>query len=137
MERDRDRCPVLPTSTSGLRRRATRLGLMLAISGLAAACASPPPAPPVAMPGAPTLASAPPAPCAEEYRALLDLADLARRYGPSSGIFLDPLGDMFEQLDQCLSAAQDEARPARANLLEISSHAGPPGAGRNPPVMTP
>jgi hypothetical protein len=104
-----------------------RLGLVLATGALAGACAEPQAAAPAPMAPAPTVASAPPGPCATEYNALLDLADLARRYGPSAGLFLDPLGDMFDKLDQCMSAAQDAAQPARASLLEISARAPAPG----------
>lgn len=107
------------------------LGLLLAIGGLASACALGPPGPPRAPAAAKAsaFASAPPAPCAAEYSALLDLAELARRYGPSAGIFLEPLGDMFDQLDQCLMAAQGEAWPLHANVVEIGAR----GASAIPP----
>jgi hypothetical protein len=108
-------------------RRAPRLGLLSAVAGLAAACAQPPPPADTATaaPKPPLRASTPAGPCVEEYSALLDLADLARSYGKSSGVFFDPLGDLFDELDQCLSAAQGAAQPARANLLEISGPATP------------
>jgi hypothetical protein len=48
-------------------------------------------------------------PCAAEYRALLDLARLAQQYGTSTTIFLGPLGDMFDRLDEWLSATGDDA----------------------------
>lgn len=93
--------------------------LLPAISGLAASCA-PPPASPVATEKAPaSLTFAPPAACAAEYRALLDVADLARRYGQSAGIFSDPLGDMFDERDQCLTAARGDAWPPNASLTPI------------------
>jgi hypothetical protein len=120
--------PLNGNSSLGIWRhsKVAGLGLLFAFGGLAASCASsPPPSPSFALPMAsakpPSVASAPPAPCAAEYSALLDLAELARRYGPSAGVFLDPLGDMFEQLDECLTAARDGARPASAGILEIST----------------
>ena len=58
-------------------------------------------------------------PCETEYRAFLDLADLARHYGASSGIFLDPLGDMFEELDDYLSATGGTITPSERRLLAI------------------
>jgi hypothetical protein len=102
-------------------------GLMLAVMGLVAACTSPLPAPPTPVAQAslaqtPTpQGSASPTLCALEYRAFLDLADLARRYGRSAEVFLDPLGDMVDQLDQCLAAAQGSQRLLQTKRLEIST----------------
>jgi hypothetical protein len=69
------------------RRKFIGPGLMLAVMGLVAACTSPLPAPPTPVAQA-SLAQTPtpqgsayPTPCGLEYGALLDLADLARRYG--------------------------------------------------------
>jgi hypothetical protein len=67
------------------------------------------PAPPVrllapALP-APTEAlptEALPPECVSRYAGLLDLATLAARYGRSSGLFIDALGDMASQLSACL-----------------------------------
>jgi hypothetical protein len=87
--------------------RSATLLLSLAGAGLIASCASSPSLPSMADRQAAMAAAAPDFPCAAEYRALLDLAALARQYGTSTQIFLDPLGEMFNQLDDCLSAEND------------------------------
>ena len=110
-------------------RQLARLGLLLAASGLIASCTAQSPEPPPRTEK--TLASSalgPPAPCMTEYRALLDLADLARRYGPSAGVFLDPLGDMFGQLDDCLAAAQGEGSWLGADMVKIGTDGAATGA---------
>jgi hypothetical protein len=43
-----------------------------------------------------------PGDCTVEYAAVLDLAAIARRYGQSAAVFLDALGDLFDQLQECL-----------------------------------
>ncbi|REG52426.1 hypothetical protein B0G80_8978 [Paraburkholderia sp. BL6669N2] len=43
--------------------------------------------------------------CTVPYAALMDLAQLARRYGNSSANFLDALYGMTAQVDKCLSQA--------------------------------
>lgn len=103
----------------GFDRRIGRIagfGLLLGIGALTASCTSSS----SQSPAAPVIASAPAAPCAAEYNALLDMAELARRYGPAAGMFLDPLGDMFDQLNQCLETAQ-EASPGGNDIEEISA----------------
>jgi hypothetical protein len=89
-------------------RRPAALVLCLAVAGVTAACASSPPVPPVAARQSASSAAASRFPCAAEYRALLDLARLAQQYGTSTTIFLGPLGDMFDQLDDCLSATDND-----------------------------
>lgn len=81
------------------------LGLLLVAGGLLVACTSVPVNSVV-----PAMSLTPPPSdsqghCVVEYSALLDLADLARRYGQSAGIFLDAIGDMVDQLDACLSGS--------------------------------
>ena len=105
------------------------LGLLLAVSGLIASCAAQSPEPPPRTEKTPaSSALGPPAPCMTEYRALLDLADLARRYGPSAGVFLDPLGDMFGQLDDCLAAAQGEGSWLGTDMVKIGADGAPTDA---------
>jgi hypothetical protein len=61
-----------------------------------------------------------PAQCTVTYAALLDLAELARRYGKLSGVFLNALGDLTGQLDDCLSdrqGARQEGAP-----IGLASH---------------
>jgi hypothetical protein len=104
-------------------------GLMLAVMGLVAGCTSPSPVTrtPVAQASiaqtVTPLGSASPSPCAVEYRAFLDLAALARTYGRSAEVFLDPLGDMVDHLDQCFAAAEGPQRPHQSKLLQISTQA--------------
>ena len=98
--------------TSGLRRHLAFIGL----AGLIGSCTIP--APSTSMASAKLPDPPPPGPCVAEYSALLDLADLARRYGSSAGIFLHPIGDVVDQLDACL-AASDEADEDRPVKLEI------------------
>lgn len=75
---------------------------------------SPPPAP------VPVTDTPPPnASCVAEYSALLDLAELARRYGHSGGVFLDPLGEMFDQLDQCLEFRRNAVMQPLANAIRV------------------
>ena len=106
-----------------------RLGLLLAVSGLIASCTAQSPEPPPRTEKTPASSTrGPPAPCMTEYRALLDLADLARRYGPSAGVFLDPLGDMFGQLDDCLAAAQGEGSWLGADMVKIGTDGAATGA---------
>lgn len=64
------------------------------------------PAPPVRLlapvPALPAPTEALPPECVSRYAGLLDLATLAARYGRSSGLFIDALGDMASQLSTCL-----------------------------------
>ncbi|HUC16402.1 MAG TPA: hypothetical protein VMA37_01805 [Acetobacteraceae bacterium] len=60
-----------------------------------------------------------PARCVVQYKALLDLAALARHYGNASPVFLDALGDMADRLSDCLSGPGAPAEGNRADLLAI------------------
>lgn len=106
-----------PDSAANRPRRAAAL-LMVALPIFIASCSMPPPPTPLMPPPSPSapVVGLPPA-CALQYNALLDLADLARRYGPSAGMFLDPLGDMFDQLDHCLSGGS----PPRSSVSRDAS----------------
>ncbi|MFX1687718.1 hypothetical protein PWR05_24555 [Paraburkholderia sp. A2RI-6] len=111
-----------------------------AAAAMLAGCA-PPQAPwSIAAMPSPLLAPALPAPtealppqCAPTYAGLLDLALLAKRYGRSSGIFIDALGNMADQLGACL----DTYPPRHAAFLrateQIRAHSprvGEPSAGQ-------
>jgi hypothetical protein len=85
------------------RRRGGAAAAWLICVAVAACADGPPPAGP-AMLGRPVVAAGEPPPCAMEYTALLDLATLARSYGPNAGLFMDALGELVDQLDQCMGA---------------------------------
>jgi hypothetical protein len=55
------------------------------------------------------------------YSAFLDLANLARRYGASAGVFVDALGDMMDQLQECISASTETGGHSREGLLGITA----------------
>jgi hypothetical protein len=66
--------------------------------------------------------------CKVEYAAVLDLADVARRYGPSAGVFLDALGDLFDQLQECLDHARTRAHTDGRGTEILNRMLTPPGA---------
>ncbi|MBW5288154.1 hypothetical protein [Burkholderia gladioli] len=41
--------------------------------------------------------------CVARYAALLDLAQLAHRYGPDASTFVNAIGELARSLDECLS----------------------------------
>ncbi|WP_186075387.1 hypothetical protein [Burkholderia gladioli] len=41
--------------------------------------------------------------CVTRYAALLDLAQLAHRYGPDASTFVNAIGELARSLDECLS----------------------------------
>lgn len=90
--------------------------LLVGIGGTTVAFAAPPRAVSSASAEPGTVALALPVPCDAEYRALLDMANLARRYGPAARIFLDPLGDMFDRLGERLSAPPKPAWLPQTNI---------------------
>ncbi|MEQ5842902.1 hypothetical protein N0A02_25940 [Paraburkholderia acidicola] len=113
----RDTAPSSPHTdfASRSRRKRIALALSIAVATLAdAGCVAtvpPPPSPPIdAVPFA--TAELPPQ-CVVSYVALLDLAELARRYGRASSVFLDALGDLSDQLNNCLKQADDARTPGR------------------------
>ncbi|NLP60316.1 hypothetical protein [Paraburkholderia sacchari] len=69
-----------------------------------------------ALPDLPAPTEALPSQCAPTYAGLLDLALLAKRYGRSSGIFIDALGNMASQLGACL----DKYPPRSAAILRAT-----------------
>jgi hypothetical protein len=115
----------LPRLTSVRRGRCVAHAVFVVCGTIAACGTEPSPGPRVAPPltafAAPEVAAAPRGPCAVEYKALLDLAVLARNYGPSAGVFLDPLGDMFDQLDRCLSATEGAEAASQAGIVRIGT----------------
>ncbi|CAB3783616.1 hypothetical protein LMG28688_01683 [Paraburkholderia caffeinitolerans] len=71
---------------------------------------------PLLAPALPDPNEALPPQCTPTYAGLLDLALLARRYGRSSGIFIDALGNMADQLGECL----DKYPPRNATFLHAT-----------------
>jgi hypothetical protein len=65
--------------------------------------------------------------CVAQYSALLDLASLARSYGPSSGIFIDALGQMADALDECLSEGGGESREGLYRMSDSMDQRKPMG----------
>jgi hypothetical protein len=74
--------------------------------------------------------------CVAQYNALLDLASLARSYGPSSGIFLDALGQMADELDECLSEGGGQRSEGLYRMSDSINQqtpmAQPPGSNVRP-----
>lgn len=94
--------------------RRAALALSLAVTTFAATgCVSTPTTPPPPIAAAPFPTEDLPAQCVVSYAALLDLADLAKRYGHASSVFLDALGNLSDKLSDCLAQADDPHAPSR------------------------
>ena len=80
-----------------------------------------------------------PAACAYAYGALLDAATLARSYGRASSLFVDAIGQLTWQLDDCLSQARRKENSYPVRLQASPGHDDPKsqsGARMNRPLRT-
>lgn len=89
------------------------LALSLAVATLAGTGCVSTTTPPLPIAAAPFPTEDLPAQCVVSYAALLDLADLATRYGHASSVFLDALGNLSDKLSDCLTQADGPHTPSR------------------------